>query len=99
MSRVQSLTALCLLGLAVSVSPGAVAYEIGERFTDTPRSGGQGPEMVIVPSGRFTLGGGTPGQQNLGVIDIGYRLAFGITEVTRGQYRQFLEAVNSPQLE
>lgn len=99
MPRIQSLTALCLLGLAVSIPPGFAAYEIGERFTDSLRSGGQGPEMVVVPSGRFTLGGGTPGQQNLGVIDIGYRLAFGTTEVTLGQYRQFLEAVKSPQVE
>ena len=99
MPRIPALPALCLLGCVAAHSAGVGAYEIGETFTDALKSGGDGPKMVVIPSGRFTLGGGTPGQQNMGDIDIGYRLAFGTTEVTLGQYRQFLKAVNSPQLE
>lgn len=99
MLRIQPVIATIVLSLSASVPAGALAYEVGEKFSDELRSGGQGPEMVVIPSGRFTLGGGTPGQQNLGVIAIEYRLAMGATEVTVAQYRHFLEKVKSPLLE
>ncbi|MCB1686747.1 MAG: SUMF1/EgtB/PvdO family nonheme iron enzyme, partial [Pseudomonadales bacterium] len=68
---------------------------MGETFRDELRSGGTGPEMVVIPSGRFVLGGWAPGKTKLGLVKIQYRLAIGTTEVTRGQYRQFLEATLS----
>jgi serine/threonine-protein kinase PpkA len=48
--------------------------------------------MVVIPDGVFVLGGGRMGQQNLGVVKIEYLLAVSTTEVTAGQYRQFLKA-------
>ncbi len=98
MPRIQPVIAIILLVLGASVPSGAFAYEVGEKFRDELRSGGQGPEMIIIPSGRFTLGGGTSGQQNMGVISIEYRLAMGAKEVTVAQYRHFLETVKSPLL-
>ena len=91
---------LAILGVALAVSlPAAAAdYEIGDKFNDTLRSGGSGPDMVVIPAGRFTLGGGAPGQHDLGTIDIEYRRAFSSTEVTLGQYRKFLTSVRSPSL-
>ena len=62
---------------------------VGETFRDELRSGGSGPELVVIPSGRFVLGGWPVGQTDLGLVKIAYRLAIGVTEVTRGQYRQF----------
>ena len=93
--KLLSLALLALLALPVA----AVDYEIGEKYSDSLRSGGNGPEMVVIPAGRFTLGGGTPGQHDLGTVDIQYRLAFSTTEITVGQYRQFLAAVKSPERE
>jgi formylglycine-generating enzyme required for sulfatase activity len=89
------LTAVFLLASTAASLPHAAEYEIGEQFSDELKSGGKGPTMVVIPSGKFTLGGGAPGQHNLGTITIEYRLAFGTTEVTVGQYRQFLKAIKS----
>ncbi len=69
--------------------------DIGDTFSDPLRSGGTGPGMVAIPDGMFVLGGGQPGQQDLGMIKIQYRIAFSATEITNGQYRQFLEATQS----
>ncbi len=84
-------------GLGLSATTG-VARDIGDTFNDTLRSGGEGPPMVVIPDGMFVLGGGAPGQQDLGMIKIQYLLAFSATEITSQQYRQFLEATRSGNL-
>ena len=73
-------------------------YAVGEHFSDQLRSGGTGPEMVVIGSGRFILGGWPVGRTELGLIKIDYLLAMGVTEVTRRQYRQFLTAARSGNL-
>jgi len=73
-------------------------YAVGHRFSDELRSGGSGPEMVVIPSGRFVLGGWPVARGKIGLVKFDYRLAFGVTEVTRGQYRQFLTATHSGNL-
>ncbi len=70
-------------------------YAVGSVFRDPLKIGGEGPEMVVVPGGLFVLGGWPVGTQDLGLIKIDYRLAFGVTEITRAQYRAFLEATHS----
>ena len=72
--------------------------EVGAEFSDALKSGGSGPQMVVIPAGLFVLGGGQVGQQNLGVVRIEYPLAVGTTEITVGQYRQFLSAIRSADL-
>lgn len=94
---------LCLLVFLGSVAlarPALAAeeYSVGQVFADELRSGGTGPEMMLVPGGRFVLGGWPVGSDNLGLIKIDYRLAMGVTEVTVGQYRAFLEATHSGNL-
>jgi serine/threonine-protein kinase PpkA len=91
------LTSLIFFSISVS-SNAAVRYEVGEPFTDSLRSGGSGPQMVVIPTGRFVLGGWPTSHSDLGMIKIDYRLAFGVTEITRGQYRQFLTATQSGSL-
>jgi formylglycine-generating enzyme required for sulfatase activity len=93
------LTAVVLMASLMPSFLCAADYEIGDKFSNELKSGGKGPAMVVIPSGRFTLGGGSPGQHNLGTIKIEYRLAFGATEVTLGQYRQFLKSIRSARLD
>ena len=91
------LAALAVLGL----SPLAHAderFEVGSTFSDSLRSGGSGPLMVVIPSGRFVLGGWPVARGDLGTMKIDYRIAVGVTEITRGQYRQFLNATRSGDL-
>lgn len=88
-----------LILFSVSFSSGAAeTYEVGKTFSDPLRSGGTGPEMMVIPIGRFVLGGWPASRTDLGLVKIDYRLAFGVTEVTRGQYRQFLKATQSGNL-
>ncbi|MEH6610142.1 MAG: formylglycine-generating enzyme family protein [Halioglobus sp.] len=67
-------------------------FDTGKQFTDSLRSGGKGPNMVVIPQGNFVLGGGRPDQKDLGRVTIDYSLAFSTTEITNAQYRQFLES-------
>ena len=95
MNRKPFLVGLMLL---CSMMPGlgaAADYSIGQEFTDELRAGGSGPRMVVIPGGRFGLGGWPLAQEEMGVVKIDYLLAFGVTEVTVGQYRQFLQAIQS----
>ena len=92
---ISLLLVICGLGLPALAS---AAPEIGDTFSDSLRSGGEGPPMVVIPDGMFVLGGGAPGQQDLGMIKIQYLLAFSATEITNAQYRQFLEATRSGNL-
>jgi serine/threonine-protein kinase PpkA len=70
-------------------------YTVGARFSDKLRSGGDGPAMVVIPSGRFVLGGWPVKKGAMGLIRIDYRLAVGATEVTLGEYRYFLKTTHS----
>ena len=95
MCRTNALLALLLSMLFSPLLAGAEDYDVGDSFRDTLRSGGSGPEMVVIPGGIFILGGGRPGQQDLGKVKIDYRLAFSAREITNSDYRQFLEASRS----
>ncbi len=87
-----------VLGGLYFLAAAAVAqdYGIGDTFEDGLRSGGSGPQMVVVPSGRFTLGGGRSRDDDMGTVDIPYRFAISATEITVGQFLSFLQAVRSP---
>jgi len=89
------LSTLLLLCCMAPIVSSAEDFDVGDKFSDPMKSGGEGPQMVVIPGGIFVLGGGRPGQQDLGKVKIDYRLAFGAKEVTRGQYRQFLTASQS----
>lgn len=78
------------------VDQGVLGSIAGEVFRDCPDC----PEMVVVPSGSFRMGGppGETGRQdNEGPqhwVEIGQPFAMGVYEVTRGQYFNFLVATN-----
>lgn len=88
---------LLLLGIP-QVSRAADTHAIGVQFSDELRSGGAGPAMVVIPAGRFVLGGLPVSKGLQGLVKIEYRLAFAVTEITRGQYRYFLTATQSGNL-
>ncbi len=96
---IRQLSVLLLAGLALGLASAAHAeLTVGEKFADPLRSGGSGPDMVVIPEGSFILGGGKPGQQDLGLVKLHYLLAFSTTEITNAQYRQFLKAVRAADL-
>ncbi|MFK8048952.1 MAG: formylglycine-generating enzyme family protein [Halioglobus sp.] len=81
--------------------PGVVQgadFNVSETFQDTLRSGGIGPEMIVIRQGELVVGGGKPSEEGLGVVKIDYLLAVGTTEITNAQYRHFLEKSQSGNL-
>lgn len=95
MCRPNTLVALLFSIAFAPLLANAEDYDVGDSFRDTLRSGGNGPEMVVIPGGIFVLGGGRPGQHDLGKVKIDYRLAFSAREITNSDYRQFLQASRS----
>ncbi len=98
MDYTRFLPSLLLIAAMAPVSTLGAEFDPGDRFSDSLDSGGTGPEMVVLRGGSFVLGGGQPGQHDLGVVKIRYRIAIGATEITLGQYRQFLKATRSAHL-
>ena len=76
----------------------AATYRVGQTFRDALRSGGEGPEMVVVPAGSFLMGapadeGGRDDDEGpVHRVTIGEAFAVGVYEVTRGEYERFVGA-------
>ena len=76
----------------------AEAYRVGQTFRDALRSGGEGPEMVVVPAGSFQMGspaddeGREDDEGPVHRVTIGEAFAAGVHEVTRAEYERFAEA-------
>jgi formylglycine-generating enzyme required for sulfatase activity len=96
--RQEAATVLFLLAI---ISPPVISQEYfsGQTFRDGLKSGGEGPDMVVLPQGKFVLGGGKAGKDGEGRVSIDYPMALAVTEITRGQYRQFLTATRSASVE
>ena len=86
-----------LAGAVLVLMAGATdAQPAGTTFRDCPEC----PEMVVVPSGRFQMGSppSEAGRWDDGregpvhPVAIGYRLAVGVNEVTRGEFARFVSA-------
>lgn len=97
--RQRSVTLVLLLAICIAPAARGDEYFSGQAFSEALKSGGKGPTMVVLPPGRFVLGGGKVAPDDTGVIHIDYPLALSATEITRGQYRQFLSATRSAGLE
>ncbi|WP_336952861.1 formylglycine-generating enzyme family protein [Sphingobium aromaticivastans] len=94
------IAAACLSAASASATPAA-----GERFSDCRDC----PDMVVVPAGSATLGSTADERAAAGIVPIfgdregpTYRVTFakpyaiGRTEVTRAQFRAFVEATKRP---
>lgn len=84
---------LASLALAASSTEHCESVEVGDRFRDCDEC----PEMVVIPSGRFKQGapgresGGGAAEGPVGEVQI-ERFSLGRTELTRGEYRRFIDA-------
>ncbi len=73
-------------------------YRVGQTFRDELRSGGQGPQMVVVPAGSFQMGapsyetGRYDDEGPVHHVAIGKPFAVGVHEVTVGEFGKFVAA-------
>ena len=87
-----------MLGLMSATSPPNRA--VGEVFRDVLKDGGEGPEMVVLPTGRFRMGspaGEADRDRDEGpvrTVTISKRIAMGRYEVTFADYDRFVAATN-----
>jgi formylglycine-generating enzyme required for sulfatase activity len=88
----------CALLPFVTSAYAQIDYEAGDEFTDNLRSGGSGPTMVVIPAGSLSLGAVQGGPQGVGRVTFSRDFAVSATEISAGQYRQFLTATQSAQL-
>ena len=69
----------------------------GESLQDALASGGMAPRLVVVPTGKASIGtAGGDGMQALPTQEavIGEPFAFAVNEVSLGEYRRYAEAMN-----
>lgn len=75
---------------------GKVAAAAPETFTDRLKNGTPGPEMVVIPAGRFRMGavvgGGDTDEKPVHWVTIARPFAIGRFEVTFAEYDRFCEA-------
>ncbi len=62
----------------------------GQRFRDRLRSGGEGPELVVVAVGAFRMGAenGAPNERPAREVRVTQPFAIGVTETTVGDFRR-----------
>ena len=76
----------------------APARAVGEVFQDALKSGGQGPQMVVLPTGSFRMGspsGEADRDRDEGpvrTVNISKRIAIGRYKVTVGEFRRFVKS-------
>ena len=95
-------TLLCLPSACVNGPPDNAAHSParveGEVFRDALKDGGQGPEMVVLPTGGFRMGSpsGETGHRSyqgpVRTVNISKRIAMGRYEVTFADYDRFMLA-------
>ena len=73
-------------------------YRLAKCFATASRSGGEGPEMVVIPAGSFHMGdvqgGGDKDEVPVRTVKIQKPFAVGRYEVTFEEYDQFAKAAN-----
>ncbi|MEM1155761.1 MAG: formylglycine-generating enzyme family protein [Pseudomonadota bacterium] len=79
-----------------------VQRQVGEVFTDSLKSGGQGPEMVVLPTGSFQMGDlsgeGDDDEKPVHTVTIKNSIAVGKYEVTFADYDRFTLATGRSQV-
>lgn len=80
------------LTLDIALSP---IYQSGDTIVDTLSDGSNGPEMIVLPTGRFNMGKqGVENASPVREVEINYALAFSKYEVTFAQFEKFLVATD-----
>ena len=95
----QWLSSLPVVNPGEVTAPGRVLERaVGEVFRDPLKSGGEGPQMVVLPTGRFRMGspaseaGRLDGEGPVRTVNISQRIAMGRYGVTVGEFRRFVTA-------
>src|SRR5690606_1073688 len=92
----------CLAFLALACLPPlpALAHEAGSLLRDPLADGAFGPELVVVPAGRFVLGDssgrGNHNEQPPRAIEIERPFAIGRFELTFSDWQRYAEATGKP---
>ena len=86
----------------LSVSPAAQpSLRTGQVFRDRMKNGTDGPEMIVIPSGKFRMGDiqakGLKDEQPVHEVDIRRPFAVGQYEITFDQYDEFVRATGRQQ--
>jgi len=75
-----------------------IVRQAGNSFRDSLQIGDYGPEMVVIPAGRFQMGdiqgGGDSDEKPVHWVNIDYEFAMGKYEVTFTEYDKFAEATD-----
>ncbi len=72
------------------------AYEIGDEFNDILNVGGNGPAMVVMPSGEFYMGNetGAKHQRPRHLVALNYGFAIAKHEITVNEFKRFVEVTS-----
>ncbi len=80
------------------------SWQVGARFSDALNSGGRGPEMVVLPAGRFYMGcvsgmGCSNRERPIREVSMAEPFAASVHEVTMDEYDRFTAATGRPQVD
>ncbi len=91
---------LLILALTTLLSLPACAYQAGATFSDPLEGLGQGPELVVVPAGRFLLGDGSDrgnyNERPAQLIEVRQPFAIGRFELTFADWQRYSRATGKP---
>ena len=101
MDFIRPASAVAMLASLVWPIVAAAATPLpGESFRDPLRSGGHGPELIVVPAGQFLMGDlsgdGLNRERPVREVPIGQPFAIGKYEVTFEDYQRFLGSSAPP---
>lgn len=71
-------------------------FQSGNEFQDSLASGGKAPPMVVVPAGKFTLGGPDADTQPYRTVTFNKPFAVSKYEVTFAEYERFAQSESLP---
>ena len=77
-------------GVALNLAMQRFEVTPGQRFRDALRSGGEGPELVVVGAGTFRMGsdGGAANERPVRAVRVTQPFAIGVHEVTVGDFQR-----------
>ena len=90
---------LLIAALAQPVSVLAEQRAVGAVFRDALKGGGEGPEMVVLPTGSFRMGDlsgeGDADERPVRTVTISRPIAMGKYEVSFAEYEKFVSAIGA----
>lgn len=89
--------ALTEQGASVELQLAPMRVKAGEVFADKLAGGGLGPQMIVIPAGRFLMGDpeGPPSMQPATIRTLSQPFAVSVHEVSIAEYRRFAEATGA----